>query len=86
MGFAGWIALPEVLPWAALAFGLCVGSFLNVVIYRSPRGLSVVRPGSACPACGKPVAPWDNVPVLAYLWLRGRARCCGSEGKVFSGD
>lgn len=57
--------------------GLVWGSFLNVVIYRVPRGLSVVRPGSACPACGKPVAAYDNVPVLAYLWLRGRARCCG---------
>ena len=58
----------------AIAFGLIWGSFLNVVIYRVPRGLSVVRPGSACPACGKPIRAWDNVPVLGYLLLRGKAR------------
>lgn len=63
----------------ALAWGLIWGSFLNVVIYRVPRGMSVVRPPSHCPACGKPVRPWDNVPVLAFLFLRGRARCCGAK-------
>ncbi|HUO60920.1 MAG TPA: prepilin peptidase [Candidatus Acidoferrales bacterium] len=63
---------------AALAFilGLCFGSFLNVCIYRMPRGLSVVRPGSMCPGCGKPIAPYDNVPVLSWLMLRGRCRNC----------
>ncbi|MCC6556503.1 MAG: prepilin peptidase [Polyangiaceae bacterium] len=61
----------------ALAFGLVWGSFLNVVIYRVPREMSVVRPGSHCPACGRPIRPWDNVPVLGWLLLRGRARCCG---------
>lgn len=60
-----------------VAFGLIWGSFLNVVIYRVPRGMSVVRPGSACPACHKPIRAWDNVPVLGYLLLRGKARCCG---------
>jgi leader peptidase (prepilin peptidase)/N-methyltransferase len=60
-----------------VAFGLLWGSFLNVVIYRVPRGMSVVRPPSHCPGCGKPIAPYDNIPVLSYLVLRGRARCCG---------
>ena len=58
--------------------GLAVGSFLNVVIWRVPRGESVVRPRSACPACGQFIASRDNVPVLGWLLLRGRARCCGS--------
>src|SRR3954470_18258960 len=60
----------------SLAFGLIWGSFLNVVIYRVPREMSVVRPASHCPGCGKPIAPWDNVPVLSYVLLLGRARCC----------
>ncbi len=57
-------------------FGLIVGSFLNVCIYRIPRKLSIVRPGSACPECGHPVRWYDNLPVLSYLWLRGRCRDC----------
>ncbi len=57
--------------------GLLVGSFLNVVIARVPAGESVVRPGSRCPACLQPIAPRDNVPVVSWLLLRGRARCCG---------
>jgi len=60
----------------ALSFGLVVGSFLNVVIYRLPRGESIAFPGSHCPACDAPIAPWHNVPVLSYLWLRGRCRHC----------
>ncbi len=56
--------------------GLLIGSFLNVVIYRVPLGRSLVRPGSACPSCGKPVRPFDNVPVLSWLVLRGRCRDC----------
>jgi len=63
----------------AIFFGLIWGSFLNVVIYRVPREMSVVRPGSHCPACGKPVAAYDNVPVLSFLILRGKARCCGAK-------
>ncbi|MBX9245860.1 prepilin peptidase [Actinotalea ferrariae] len=62
--------------------GLAVGSFLNVVIHRVPAGLSVVRPASACPACGKPVRPRDNVPVLSWLVLRGRCRDCGEPISV----
>lgn len=67
------------LPVASFAFGLLWGSFLNVVIYRVPREMSVVRPGSHCPGCGKPVAAYDNLPVLSYVLLRGRARCCGAR-------
>jgi leader peptidase (prepilin peptidase) / N-methyltransferase len=56
--------------------GLAVGSFLNVVIYRVPRGESIVTPRSACPACGAPVRERDNVPVLSWLLLHGRCRDC----------
>ena len=59
--------------------GLAVGSFLNVVIYRVPRDLSVVRPGSACPGCRTPIAPRDNIPLLSWLLLRGRCRSCGTS-------
>jgi leader peptidase (prepilin peptidase)/N-methyltransferase len=68
---------PIFLRVLALCLGLVWGSFLNVVIYRVPRGMSVVRPASHCPGCGKPVRAWDNVPVLGWLLLRGKARCCG---------
>jgi len=71
-------ALPRGLPLAAAGvLGLLVGSFLNVVIHRVPRGESVVHPPSHCPGCERPIAPWENVPVLSYLWLRGRCRGCG---------
>jgi leader peptidase (prepilin peptidase)/N-methyltransferase len=67
-------------PWffrvVAAVFGACIGSFLNVVIYRLPAKRSIVFPGSQC-ACGSPIAWYDNVPVLSWLILRGRARCCG---------
>ena len=62
----------------AFALGLVVGSFLNVVIHRLPRGESIVRPRSRCPACGRAIAAWENVPVLSYLWLRGRCRGCAT--------
>jgi leader peptidase (prepilin peptidase)/N-methyltransferase len=75
------VLLDDFPPWFfrlfAGAFGLIWGSFLNVVIYRVPRGMSVVRPGSSCPACGKPIRAWHNVPLLGYLVLGGKARCCG---------
>ncbi len=66
--------------WArafALVWGAIWGSFANVVIHRVPRGMSVVRPRSRCGQCGAPVAARDNIPVLSYLWLRGRCRGCG---------
>lgn len=62
--------------------GLVVGSFLNVVIYRLPLRESLVRPGSHCPACGEPVRWHDNVPVLSWLFLRGRCRDCGVKISV----
>jgi len=66
---------------AAVCFllGLVVGSFLNVVAYRVPRDLSIVRPGSACPSCDAPIRPRDNVPVVSWLLLRGRCRSCGER-------
>jgi leader peptidase (prepilin peptidase) / N-methyltransferase len=57
--------------------GLIAGSFVNVVAYRIPRGLSVVRPRSACPGCGHVIRSRDNVPVLSWMLLRGRCRDCG---------
>jgi leader peptidase (prepilin peptidase) / N-methyltransferase len=56
--------------------GTCVGSFLNVVIYRLPAGLSLVRPGSRCPRCETPIRFYDNIPILSWLILRGRCRSC----------
>lgn len=63
----------------AAAWGAAWGSFLNVVVYRLPRGLSLVRPGSRCSTCGTPIKWHDNVPVLGYLLLRGRCRACGTR-------
>jgi leader peptidase (prepilin peptidase) / N-methyltransferase len=65
-----------VIVLAAGLFGLVVGSFLNVVIHRVPLHQSIVWPASRCPACGEPIRPIDNVPVLSYLLLRGRCRSC----------
>jgi leader peptidase (prepilin peptidase) / N-methyltransferase len=62
--------------FAALA-GSVLGSFLNVVAYRLPRHESLAFPGSHCPACETPIKPYDNVPVLGWLLLRGRCRACG---------
>jgi leader peptidase (prepilin peptidase) / N-methyltransferase len=61
----------------AALFGAVVGSFLNVVAYRLPRRESLVTPGSRCPGCATPIKPYDNVPVLGWLLLRGRCRACG---------
>lgn len=71
---------PGVPAWAIaaaiLVFGGCIGSFLNVVIHRLPRKQSLLWPGSACPRCGRPIRPYENVPVLSWLMLRGRCRGC----------
>ncbi|MSU70575.1 MAG: prepilin peptidase [Opitutaceae bacterium] len=69
-------SFPWFFPTLAGVFGACIGSFLNVVIYRLPARKSIVTPGSHC-ACGQPIARHDNIPVLSWLLLRGRARCCG---------
>jgi leader peptidase (prepilin peptidase) / N-methyltransferase len=68
-----------VISAVIFAFGLVFGSFLNVCIYRMPRGLSVVRPGSACPHCGKAIQFYDNIPVASWLLLRGRCRNCSAR-------
>ena len=71
------IDLPPVLVTSvAIVLGLVLGSFLNVVIYRVPREKSLLWPGSSCPACGHPIAAYDNIPVVSWLLLLGRARCC----------
>ncbi len=67
---------PWFFPVAATVYGACIGSFLNVCIYRIPKGESIVSPGSHC-GCGQPIAWYDNIPVFSWLILRGRARCCG---------
>jgi len=69
-------AFPWFFPVVAGVFGAIVGSFLNVVIYRMPLEKSVVTPGSHC-ACGAPIKWYDNIPVLSWFILRGKARCCG---------
>lgn len=70
------IAAGLLLAVPAAVLGLAIGSFLNVVVYRVPAGLSVVRPRSACPGCGHGISARDNVPVLSWLLLRGRCRSC----------
>ena len=64
------------------AFGCCIGSFLNVVIYRLPREKSLVTPGSACPGCGKPIRFYDNIPLLSWLVLRAKCRQCKTRISV----
>src|SRR4051812_30655357 len=63
----------------AAPLGLLIGSFLNVVAYRLPRGESLVKPRSRCTSCGEEVRPYDNVPVVSWLLLRGRCRHCGQQ-------
>ncbi|CDC62387.1 type 4 prepilin-like proteins leader peptide-processing enzyme [Clostridium sp. CAG:448] len=63
----------------AALIGLCVGSFLNVVIYRVPLHMSLASPPSHCPACGYRLRPYDNIPILSYIMLRGRCRQCGTH-------
>lgn len=65
-----------------ILFGLLVGSFLNVCIYRLPRGQSVIVPRSYCPACGRFIRWYDNVPIVSFLWLKGRCRACKKKISV----
>lgn len=74
---AGEVAWPLA---GAFALGSIVGSFLNVVIHRLPRDESLVSPGSHCPGCGRAVRPWENVPLLSYVFLRGR--CAGCRTRI----
>jgi leader peptidase (prepilin peptidase)/N-methyltransferase len=62
--------------------GALIGSFLNVCIYRIPRGLSIIRPSSRCPACGTPIKVYDNIPILSYMLLLGKCRACGAKLSV----
>jgi leader peptidase (prepilin peptidase) / N-methyltransferase len=69
----------EMFWWGFFSFliGLCIGSFLNVVIHRLPKGQSIMNPPrSACPHCGEPLRARDNIPLLSYLWLRARCHHC----------
>src|SRR3954471_2571865 len=79
MTFAMTLAYAAVL---AGVLGLLLGSFLNVVAYRLPRGESLAFADSHCPSCHTPIKPWDNVPVLSWLWLKGRCRACRSSISV----
>lgn len=63
----------------AFAGGLVMGSFMTVVAHRVPRGESIVGPRSRCPGCGTTIAAYDNIPVVSWLLLRGRSRCCGER-------
>ncbi len=80
-----YVEIASIYPWfypvVAFLFGACIGSFLNVVIYRVPAGQSVVRPPSHC-GCGQPIAWHDNIPILSWILLRGKARCCGRKFSV----
>jgi leader peptidase (prepilin peptidase)/N-methyltransferase len=67
---------PAALPWLVTLFGLMVGSFLNVCIYRLPRGISIVYPPSSCPSCKRQIPWFHNVPVLGWLALGGRCGSC----------
>lgn len=72
--------LPEpIIGIFVFLFGLLIGSFLNVCIIRIPARKSIVMPASACPKCGAPIRPYDNVPVLSWLWLGGKCRACKAK-------
>jgi leader peptidase (prepilin peptidase) / N-methyltransferase len=70
------VAPPTLIAIIVFLFGLIIGSFLNVCILRIPGGKSIVLPASACPKCGAPIRPYDNIPVLSWLMLRGKCRAC----------
>ncbi|MGF1530029.1 MAG: prepilin peptidase [Puniceicoccaceae bacterium] len=78
--------LRVTFPWIygafAFVFGASIGSFLNVCIYRIPAGISIIHPGSRCPHCGTPIRWYDNLPIIGWLRLKGKARCCGAPISV----
>jgi leader peptidase (prepilin peptidase)/N-methyltransferase len=79
LSFESVTGVPEYVGFIyVFALGCLIGSFLNVVIYRVPLEKSVVYPNSACPSCGTPIKPWDNIPVLSWIFLRGKCRSCKS--------
>lgn len=72
--------MPEALPYLMVfVVSACVGSFLNVCIFRVPEGKSIVSPASSCPGCNTPIKFYDNIPILSWLLLGGRCRSCGSS-------
>src|SRR5438046_2039981 len=75
-----WVAAKTlvIITVFSFLFGIIVGSFLNVCITRIPEGVSIVTPGSRCPRCGTPIKPYDNVPIFAWMWLRGKCRACSA--------
>lgn len=62
--------------------GACLGSFMNVLTYRMPRGLSIITPPSSCTSCGNRIKPYDNIPIISWILLRGRCRFCGEKISV----
>ncbi|MEM9246901.1 MAG: prepilin peptidase, partial [Cyanobacteria bacterium P01_F01_bin.153] len=74
---APWEQLPAIA--LSLVMGSSVGSFLNVVVYRLPAGLSLLHPPSRCPKCLHGLGPTENVPVFGWLWLRGKCRHCRTK-------
>jgi leader peptidase (prepilin peptidase) / N-methyltransferase len=71
VGGHGWLV------GVTFVLGTVLGSFANVLIHRLPRRESIIAPGSRCPSCHTPISPWDNIPIVSYLALRGRCRHCG---------
>jgi leader peptidase (prepilin peptidase)/N-methyltransferase len=80
---SGITGYPTLIAVFAVLFGLVFGSFASVLTVRIPAGKSIVYPDSACPKCGRWLPPWENVPLLSYLLLRGRCRGCGERIGLF---
>ena len=73
------LVMGEVIVFWAFCLGLIFGSFFNVVVYRLPRGLSLVKPGSSCPKCGHRLSSLELIPLVSFLWQRGACRACGER-------
>lgn len=81
--FSGVTEQPTLIAVFVVLFGLVFGSFASVLTVRIPEGKSIVFPDSACPRCGRWLPPWENIPLLSYLVLRGRCRGCGERIGLF---